>query len=335
MSTEATVIAQQRGRIGHLLLNRPAALNALDIGMIRAIADALSAWRDDPAIHAIVVEGAGGRAFCAGGDIRAARASVLGGRDVEVYSFFEEEYRLNAQVAGYPKPYIALIGGICMGGGLGVSVHGAYRVSTAEAVFAMPETGIALFPDIGASYFLPRLRGYVGMYMALVGARLTGADAAFAGLVTHFTDLATLASLPDALAEHGVAALSGISQPFDSPLANHMAAINHCFSAASLPEVLQRLEAVDTEWSRLTLLTLRANSPSALLWTFRLVKAGATRTLSACLAAELALTRSVTRHPDFAEGVRAMLVDKDRTPRWTPALLEDVDLAAINAMFQG
>ncbi len=335
MTSSATVIAQQRGRIGHLLLNRPAALNALDIGMIGAIAEALSAWQDDPTVHAVVIEGAGGRAFCAGGDILAARAGVLAGREAEVHRFFAEEYQLNAQIAAYPKPYIALIGGICMGGGLGVSVHGDYRVTTGEALFAMPETGIALFPDIGASYFLPRLRGHLGMYMALVGARLTGADAVYAGLATHFTEPGLLASLPDALADHGIAALSGIAQPCDAPIAKHMAAIDYCFSAPTLSDVLHRLEANDTEWSRQTLAALRANSPSALLWTFHLIQAGAGRTLSACLAAELALTRPVTHHPDFGEGVRAMLVDKDRTPRWTPARLEDVDTAAIEAMFQG
>ncbi len=334
MSTDATVLARQRGRVGHILLNRPAALNALDLGMIRAIAEALTAWQDDPAVHAVVVEGAGGRAFCAGGDIRAARAGVLAGRHEEVHSFFKEEYALNGQIAAYPKPYVALIGGICMGGGLGVSVHGAYRVTTGEALFAMPETGIALFPDVGASYLLPRLRGCIGMYMGLVGARLTGGDAAFAGLATHVTDPATLAQLPDALAEHGVAALAGVTQPFEAPVAAHMAEIDHCFSAATLPEVLQRLAETDNEWSRQTLLTLRANSPSALQWTFRLLRAGAERTLAACLAAELALTDFVTRHPDFAEGVRAMVVDKDRTPRWSPAALEEVDERAIEEMFE-
>ena len=333
MTTEATVVASRRGRIGHLLLNRPAALNALDTAMIRAIAAALAEWQDDPAVHAVVIEGAPGRAFCAGGDIRAARAGVLAGRDAEVQAFFKEEYALNAQIARYPKPYVALIGGICMGGGLGVSIHGAFRVTTGDAVFAMPEAGIALFPDVGTSYLLRRLRGSVGMYMALVGARLTGADAVFAGLATHFTNAAGLAALPDALAEHGIAALAGITQPFTAPIAAHMPAIDHCFSAPTLLDVLDRLRRLDTEWSRQTLRTLQANSPSALTWTFRLVQAGASRSLEACLAAELALTGPVTHHPDFAEGVRAMVVDKDRTPRWTPPSLADVDPAAIDAMF--
>ena len=334
-STGGTVIAQCKGRVGHILLNRPAALNALDLAMIRAMAEALDAWRDDPAVHAVVVEGAGGRAFCAGGDIRAVRNAVVDGRHADIATFFAEEYALNGQIASYPKPYIALIDGICMGGGIGVSVHGAFRVTTEAALFAMPETGIALFPDIGASYLLPRLRGSLGMYMALVGARLTGADSVFAGLATHFTDRTTIASLSAALAEHGVAALAAIHRPFQSPLAEHMAAIDHCFSAESLMGVLDRLQTADTEWSRQTLITLRANSPSALLWTFHLLRAGAGRTLPQCLAAELALTRHVTRHPDFSEGVRAMVVDKDRTPRWAPARLEEVDPMAIAAMFEG
>ena len=335
MIAEPTVVAARRGRIGHILLNRPAALNALDLDMLRAVAVALDSWRDDPAVHAVVIEGAGGRAFCAGGDIRAVRTAVLEGRHSEIETFFTEEYALNGAIAAYPKPYVALVDGICMGGGIGVSVHGAARVVTDAALFAMPETGIALFPDVGASYLLPRLRGAIGLYMALVGSRLTGADAVHAGLATHFTERTTLPGLADALAEHGMAALGDVSRPFDAPLAAHQAAIDHCFTAATLPEIIQRLDTVDTEWSRQTLITLRANSPSALLWTFRLMSLGATRTLPECLAAELALTRHVTRHPDFVEGVRAMVVDKDRTPAWVPARLEDVDPALIDAVFAG
>ena len=327
-----TVVTSRRGRIGHILLNRPAALNALDIEMIEHVSTALYGWRDDPAVHAVVIEGAGGRAFCSGGDIRAARTAVIEGRHGDVEAFFSGEYTLNQTIASYPKPYIALIDGICMGGGVGVSVHGAYRVTTEAAMFAMPETGIALFPDVGTSYVLPRLRGAVGLYMALVGARLTGADAVYVGLATHYADRTSLAALPGALAEHGVAALAHVMRPVEAPLAQHVAAIDHCFSAASVTEVISRLEATGTEWSRQTLSSLRANSPAAVLWTFRLMQLGARRTLSESLRAELALTRHVTRHPDFAEGVRAMVVDKDRTPRWSHARIEDVDLKLIDAM---
>ena len=301
--------------------------------MIHDLSAALWEWRDDRSVHAVVVEGAGGRAFCAGGDIRAVRAASLAGRHDEIEGFFAAEYAVNQAIADYPKPYVALIDGICMGGGIGVSVHGSARVATESAMFAMPETGIALFPDVGATYLLPRLRGQLGMYMALTGARLHGADAAYAGLATHFTDRETLAALPAALAAEGVAVLAAISRPFEPPIAQHMDAIDHCFGASSVAGVVERLEAADTEWSRQTLTTLRSMSPSAVLWTFRIVRAGAGRTLPECLHAELKLTRHVTKHPDFAEGVRAMVVDKDRTPRWSPARLEDVDQAGIDQLF--
>ena len=317
--SDATIIAARRGRIGHLLLNRPKALNALDIAMIRAIADALHAWRDDPAIHAVVVEGAGGRAFCAGGDIRAVRAASLAGDYAQIETFFAEEYALNQAIADYPKPYIALIDGICMGGGIGISVHGSARVATEAALFAMPETGIGLFPDVGASHILPRLRGEIGMYMALTGARLHGADAVYAGLATHFTTRETMAGLADALAQDGPAALGMIAAPVDAPIAAHMDAITRCFGADSVAQIVESLAAEDSVWAKETLATLLAASPGSVLWTFGLVRAGAARTLPECLQAELVLGRTVTKHPDFQEGVRAMVVDKDRNPKWQPA----------------
>ncbi len=332
-AAEPAVLSRKFGRTGRIVLNRVRALNALNIGMIRAIATALEEWRNDPAVHAVVIVGGGDRAFCAGGDIRAIRDAAVSGRSDEIETFFTEEYALNGAIATYPKPFVALVDGICMGGGIGVSVHGAVRVATEAALFAMPETGIGFFPDIGASYVLPRLRGHIGMYMALTGARLPGPDAVFAGLATHYVEREEIARLPDALAKHGVAALAGINHSAPAPLAAHMDAIDHCFSADSLTDVVGRLAAMDTEWSRHTLLTLRAMSPSSVTWSFRLVRAGAGRTLPECLAAELALTRHATKHPDFAEGVRAMVIDKDRLPKWTPATLEEVDPAAIEAMF--
>ena len=330
---EPTVIARRDRRAGRITLNRTRALNALDQGMIAAIAEALEAWRHDPAIHCVVIDGAGGRAFCAGGDVRAVREAVTSGRHDEVKAFFSAEYAVNQAIAEYPKPFIALIDGICMGGGIGLSVHGTARVATEAALFAMPETGIALFPDIGATYLLPRLRGEVGMYMALTGARLTGPDAVWAGLATHFTDRDTMAGLADAIAADGPAALATIGRSFEAPLAAHLESINHCFGADSVAEIEQRLSQADTEWSRQTLTTLHSMSPSAVHWTFRIVRQGRDRILPHALAAELALTAHVTRHPDFAEGVRAMVVDKDRQPRWSAPSLADVDPASIDAMF--
>jgi len=319
------------GRVGRLVLNRPAALNALDQPMLRALTAALHIWQHMPEIHAVVIEGEG-RAFCAGGDIRAVRDAATSGDAATIEAFFGEEYALNRLIAEYPKPYVALVDGICMGGGIGVSVHGRYRVATEAAMFAMPETGIALFPDVGASFFLPRLPGALGMFLGLTGTRLTGADAVHAGLATHFVPKSKLPALSASLAAGGVASLAEFAEPLPPfTLANHLPAINRCFSANSLAEILARLSQ-EGAWGEKTLATLRAMSPSSLLWSFGIVHRGATRDLPACLAAELRLTRLVTRHPDFAEGVRAMIIDKDRAPKWTPAAIEDVEISKIDAM---
>jgi len=330
---EPSVVARKQGRIGHILLNRPKALNALDLGMIRAVMVALAAWRDDAAVHAVVIEGAGERAFCAGADIRAIRSHALAGEADAVERFFAEEYALDGTIAEYPKPCVSLIDGICMGGGIGISVHGAVRVATEAGLFAMPETAIALFPDVGATYALPRLPGWLGTYLALTGARLAGADAVHAGLATHFVPRSALPALRAAVQADGVAAVAvhAVSLPPFS-LAPHRAAIDRCFGAPSVPEILARLEAEGTDWACDTLAALRSLSPSSVMWSFAAVRRGAGLSLRAALRAELALTRQVTRHPDFAEGVRAVLVDKDRQPRWTPARIEDVDPEAIAAM---
>jgi enoyl-CoA hydratase/carnithine racemase len=331
--TNASVVASRDGRIGHILLDRPKALNALDLAMIRDMQAALEEWRDDPGVHAVVIEGTGGRAFCAGGDIRAIRSLAQAGEAAAVEAFFAEEYALNASIDEYPKPYVALIDGICMGGGIGVSVHGSHRVATETAMFAMPETGIALFPDVGATFMLPRLPGQLGLYLGLTGARMQGADAVHGGIATHFVLQADLPALRADLARDGVAAVAVHARtlpPFS--LAPHRAAIDRCFGAETVPEILLRLQAEGTDWARETLATLRAMSPSAVLWSFAAVRRGAGLSLRDALAAELALTRQVTRHPDFAEGVRAMVVDKDRQPRWSPEAIEAVDPGAIAAM---
>ena len=319
------------GRVGRLVLSRPAALNALDRAMIGALIASLRIWQHMPEIHAVVIEGEG-RAFCAGGDIRAVRDAAVAGDAASIEAFFAEEYALNRVIADYAKPYVALVDGICMGGGIGVCVHGRYRVATEAAMFAMPETGIALFPDVGASFFLPRLPGALGMFLGLTGTRLTGADAVHAGLATHFVPKAKLQPLSAAIAADGVAALAGFAAtlpPFT--LAGELPAINRCFSAGSLPEILVRL-AREGAWGEKMVATLRAMSPSSVLWSFGIVHRGAARDLPACLAAELRLTRQVTRHPDFVEGVRAMVIDKDRTPKWSPSAIEDIDPRVIEAM---
>jgi enoyl-CoA hydratase/carnithine racemase len=334
MTDAANLRTEQVGRIGHLILDRPRALNALDLGMIRGLAEALERWRDVPEVQAVMITGTGERAFCAGGDIRAIRDAAIAEDGVAIETFFAEEYALNAGIANYPKPYIALIDGICMGGGIGVSVHGDIRVASEHARFAMPETGIGFFPDIGASYFLPRLPGGLGLYLALTGSELRGADAVHAGLATHFVPRAAFPALTRALIADGPAVVAGFAAPLPPfTLAHERALIDHCFSAGSVPEIIGRLEEAGGAFATETLATLRARSPSALVWSFELLRRGARHLLPACLGSELALTRRVTRHPDFREGVRAMVVDKDRMPRWQPARLEAVDAAAIAALF--
>ncbi len=334
MPNEQSVIIRRDGRAGRLLLNRPKALNALDLEMIRTLTRVLTEWHDDPHVHVVVIEGAGDRAFCAGGDIRALRDAQLSGDRPAADAFFSEEYALNRMIATYPKPYVALIDGICMGGGIGVSVHAPYRVATEHAMFAMPETAIGFFPDIGATFFLPRLPGRIGAYLGLTGARMQGADAVHAGLATQFTPRERLAALSQALAEDGAGALAEFAAPLPAfSLAPQRAMLDGCFGAPTVAEIVQHLEAGGGDWAKRTLDMVRGVSPSALCWTLQALQRGADLTLPQALDAEFALTHTTMQHPDFAEGVRAMVVDKDRKPRWQPARIEDVDPAAIAALF--
>lgn len=331
---EPTVLAEVSNGVGRLVLNRPKALNALDLGMIRLLTEALEAWRADPAVRLVTIEGAGGRAFCAGGDVRAIRAFVLAGELDAAEAFFASEYRLNRMIAEYPKPYVALIDGMSMGGGMGLSIHGSHRVVTEHAVMAMPETAIALFPDIGASYFLPRLPGRLGLYLALTGARVSPGDAIYARLATHHVPRAALESLKAGLARSGAAALEAHAHPPpEALLAQAREAIDDCFAPDTVPEILARLEARGDAWAKAQLETLARMSPTSLCVTAELLRRGATMTLAECLAMELKLTRKVIVHPDFAEGVRAQVVDKTRDPKWRPATVAEVDPAAILAMF--
>lgn len=332
--SEASVIAERTGRIGRLVLNRPKTLNALDLDMIRAMRSMLDNWRGDPSVHAVVVEGAGGKAFCAGGDVRTLRERAMVGDTGPIESFFSEEYALNAAIAEYPKPYISLIDGICMGGGIGISVHGRIAVTTEAGVFAMPETGIGLFPDVGGSFALPRMPGRLGVYLGLTGLRVMGADAVHTGLATHLVAKADLDALRDALVRDGAAALAPFARPLPPfTLSDLRAAIDRCFTAASVPEIIAALETEGTDWANETLKVLRSVSPSALFWTFEIMRRGAEYSLSDALSEEFGLARRAAMHPDFHEGVRAALVDKDRSPKWNPPRIEDVDPGVIMRMF--
>jgi enoyl-CoA hydratase len=312
------VNAEKWDALGLLTLNRPQALNALTHGMIRALAAALADWAADDAIKAVAIRGEG-RAFCAGGDVRAVREAVLAGSDAGA-QLLRDEYRLNAMIGAYPKPYVALLHGITMGGGAGVSVHGTYRLADPALVFAMPETAIGFIPDVGASHFLSRMPDEVGMYLALTGARIGVGD--MGRLVTHVVAQEDFASVMDALAQ-GVPPEQVIA-----PLARKRASavleprrIQRIFSAPSVEGVLERLDRDGSEFSRETAQTIRATSPTSVKLTYRLLREAAHLDLKQCLALEYRLAQRVIMSPDFREGVRAVLVDKDRAPRWNPPSL--------------
>jgi enoyl-CoA hydratase/carnithine racemase len=251
-------------------------------------------------------------------------------------AFFTEEYAVNEGIARFGKPWVSLIDGICMGGGIGLAIHNGPRVVSEHALLAMPETAIALFPDVGTSYVLPRLPGAIGNWLALTGARLTGGDAVHAGLATHFVPRARMADLRAALVETGDAAVVErfAEAPLEAGFAPHRAAIDRCFSQPSVLDIIGALEREGTEWAAEQVKILRRMSPTSLCVSLELLKRGAALDLRGCLDEELKLTRVVVHeHPDFREGVRSVLVDKDGSPSWTPATLEEVDHAAIKAMF--
>ncbi|MFF2110063.1 enoyl-CoA hydratase/isomerase family protein [Rhodococcus koreensis] len=326
-----TVRTEIRGGIGVITLDRVTALNALTTEMVEAIDAALAEW-ENTGLRAVVLDSASPKAFCAGGDIRAVQENSLAGDREASERFFSTEYRLNARIAGYPVPFISLIDGICMGGGMGLSVHGAFRVVSRNATLSMPETRIGFFPDIGASYFLSRLPGALGVYLGLTGARMSAADALYTGLATHFIDSESIQLVPATLADHPhrpveeiLRALGSPSPVADSALAEHRGQIDWCFSADTLAEIDERLAATAGDWAATTRETLSRLSPQSLQLTLELLAWGKQRTLRECLDAELALTRGVIRTPDFIEGIRAALVDKDRNPQWAASRFLGLD----------
>jgi enoyl-CoA hydratase len=330
---EPTVQHWREGRAGRIRLNRPSALHALNLEMVTLIHAALDDFVPDPAVHFILID-APIRGFCAGGDVRGLRSAGLAGDPAPIATFFAAEYAMNQAIADLRKPYVALIDGVCMGGGIGISVHGSHRIATEKALFAMPETAIALFPDVGTSFVLPRLPGALGIYLGLTGARMAGADAVHAGLATHYMPSETLPALAEALVRDGVAVIPSFAAPLPAfSLAPHRAGIDAIFSAASIPEILTRLSADASDFAQNTLAQLRAHSPSSIHWSFEIMRRGATATLPQALAAELALVKQIAMHPEFFEGVRAVLVDKDRAPKWQPAKLEEINAASIHALF--
>jgi enoyl-CoA hydratase len=330
--TGEVLFAARRG-LGHIRLNRPKALHALTAEMCAAIDARLQAWANDPAIVAVMIDHAGGRGFCAGGDVRKVAA---GAKDGAPERFFAAEYAMNARIQAYPKPYLAVIDGITMGGGAGLSVHGRYRLATERTVFAMPETGLGLFPDVGGGWFLPRLPGKTGAWLALTGARLTGADCFALGLATHYVRSENLPPVKAALAADPArvqAILDAAHEdPGAAPVSAHREAIDRLFASSRAEEIFAALEADGGDWADQQLAVLRTKSPQTIKLTLRLLAQNAPSFVEN-MRMEYRIAVRVVRAHDFAEGVRAVLIDKDNTPHWSPATLEDVSDGAIEAFF--
>lgn len=320
------VRCEKHGALGLLILDRPKALNSLTHGMIYTIMAQLMTWAMDDTIKAVAIRGAGDRAFCAGGDIRAVQQSAQDGTD-EGAELLRNEYRMNSLIDAFPKPYVALIHGICMGGGAGVSVHGRYRLADASLDFAMPETAIGFIPDIGSSHFLSRLPDEMGMYLGLTGERIGLGDALVMGLMTHAVAKTDFDAVIENLSE-GSAVEEAIA-PFihkvsPGPLHAHRRRIAAIFSAASVEAILERLDRDGSDFALQTAQVIRTRSPTSLKLVFRQLREAARLDLRQCLAMELRLAVRVMKDHDFHEGVRAALVDKDRNPKWQPSSLAGV-----------
>lgn len=324
------------GCAGFVTLNRPAALNALTEGMVRALAAKLDEWETDAAVRHIVIRGTGGKAFCAGGDIRQIYDD-RGKPDADQPAFFWDEYRLNARIKAYPKPYIALIDGIVMGGGVGVSVHGSHRVGTEFTMFAMPETGIGFFPDVGGTHFLPRLKRKVGVYCALSAGRLKQADAHWSGVLSHATRREDLPALEKALSESDDVdkTLAEFAvDPGPAPILEHIDLLEAAFGQSSVSAILDRLGNATSEWAGKTAAAIRAKSPTSVMIALEQMRRGAELSFNEAMALEFRIVNQMLKGHDFYEGIRAVLIDRDNSPEWLPNSLGDVDSSHLAAYFE-
>ncbi|MCW5747114.1 MAG: enoyl-CoA hydratase/isomerase family protein [Alphaproteobacteria bacterium] len=347
MSTDAEILFEVQHGLGLITLNRPKALNALTLDMIREMERVLPAWEADAGIKAVVVRGAGGRAFCAGGDVaglyREQRDDPGGTlrRD-----FFREEYIINRRIYRFRKPWISLLDGIDMGGGVGLSVHGSHSVATEKFLFAMPETAIGLFPDVGGGYFLCRLRGALGAFLALTGHRLKAADALWAGIVQAHVPSERLGDLVAAMGDADLSG-EGARRKVDAVIASFATdagaatlpaiseEIDRCFSAATLQEIVTKLRARNTDWANKQLDVLAKMSPTAMKVTLEQLRRCANRSFEDTMTIEYRMSQACMRPGhDFYEGVRAVLIDKDQKPQWNPPTVEGVTAQMVEAHFE-
>ncbi|MGB8577183.1 MAG: enoyl-CoA hydratase/isomerase family protein [Pseudolabrys sp.] len=337
------ILFERRAAAGIVTLNRPKALNAVTHGMVRALRAQLDRWADDAAVTRVVITAAGERAFSAGGDIRVLTDLGKAGRHDEALQFWRDEYPLNAAIKSFRKPYVALIDGIAMGGGVGVSVHGSHRVVGDRFSFAMPEVGIGFFPDVGATWFLPRMPGELGTYCALASERFGIADAIGGGIATHRVPSARFGSLLDGLTStvsvDAVIAAFSESAGEGGPIMQRKAAIDRLFVGDRVEGIIDALDrkaslgGADSEWAKTTAATMRTKSPLSLKLALAQVRRGKDWDFETCMRAEFRIVSRIIHGHDFYEGVRAVIVDKDNKPRWQPATLAEVSEGEIERHF--
>ena len=333
------VLIRIEGHAGFLSLNRPSALHALTLPMVHAMTDALRAWRDNDAVKCIVIDHSEGRGFCAGGDIAFLRDSAIndGGRSGR--KFFHDEYQLNHLLFTYPKPVVAFMDGITMGGGVGISQPARFRVATENTKFAMPETGIGLFPDVGGGWYLSRLEGRVGQFLALTGSRVAGAGCLALGLASHYLPSSALAEAKARIASEDVERIDGVlgtlsEKPPESKIVDMLLQVNRHFASNQFEDILASLEGDDSEWAMRELASLRTKSPQTCKVALRQLSQSAALTdFADNMAMEYRIASRVIVRPDFAEGVRAVIIDKDNAPKWDPGTAEGVTEDLIDAIF--
>lgn len=319
--------------IGLITLNRPYVLNSLNQEMIHAMYAQLSKWASAENIKAVIIRAADGRAFCAGGDLRFTYQRYKN-NDPLLTSFFKDEYQLNRLIYHFPKPYIALLDGITMGGGVGISIHGSHRVATDNFLFAMPETGIGFFPDVGGTFFLPRLPGKVGFYLGLTGAKLSSDDCIAMNIATQKITSESIPDLIKALTEHSFSSdskqsVTELLERFLVPvnrfsLNKHQAAIEECFSKSTIEDILYALQNSSNEFCRDTTSIIEKKSPTSLKVTLQAMTRGLHLDFDECMQQEYRLTCRFLQSHDFFEGIRAIIIDKDQSPRWQPSTLASV-----------
>lgn len=342
MQASDEIIIERNGSAAVIRLNRPRALNSLTLPMVQTMATALELFAADPSVTSVIVMGEGERGFCAGGDIRALHQSGSTGSG-DATSFWAEEFRLNRRIAEYPKPYVALMDGITMGGGVGLSAHGSHRIVTERTRLAMPETGIGYFPDVGTTWLLPRAPGETGTWLALTGLAVGAADAIHAGLADYLLPSTDLANVVDAIGclrpgasnsdVHATIAARA-TLPEDGLFAVHAALIARSFSHDNVEAILAALDAEAEPFAADSLKAIATRSPTSLKLALRLLREGGrSRDLSECLEREYRACRQILQTPDFYGGIRAAVIDKDRNPQWSPARLDGVSEAEIERYF--